>query len=799
MTHSCKCISQKDFKCRVNGIKITKSGKYKFKEDIVFSPTQENKAAITICASNVTLDLCQKVLKQGNTERQTIGVRVKTGHCNIKIINGTISNFSTKGLLVEGGTSSIILGEAHSFLKLFENGRGSTFSYRDDVTGESILQNGLQLGLSRVDEILGFGEYLGTITDIRMDNVLCKKNSPIGCKLGDVNGLRAENCSFSQNLGYRIAGNEPPFGSDDSFTAFGVQFVSTESVGDRFNDIVFKNCNFDEQLIEEDPENPFGRLESYVSGLNGGVSFTGLKCIGCTFNRNRNETIGTADFSYGTGPFFCGGGDHFLFQDCDILDNFSRHTFECHVSASYFKPDIELTIEPTSALEIVNCTFARNIIDTPPDLGVDPQLRGVRLVYNNSLRVSGCEFSENKAIVSDNFRATVIGIELLGQSTSFIDSPQQNSLIENNIFAQNSTNSTDSGTLIAGILVGDQTENVNIRDNYISQNRSLLESGDASVNGIVVNGSNPSAEVEVGGEKYNAVFTIFGPPSTWPNPSISDQGQLTDPSGACSGPLADLTGKIGIIEFDACGPSPSGVRVLRVEDANAMGTLIISDDENPAFGGSASQEKVAVVVTKSDGDLILEYLAENPNAEISITTLQSPRSGVVIQRNTIQDHTSTGILDLFGLEDTICNNIIDKCGSGILFTGRAMCANVQENKISNASEVGIRDEAEESTNLVVQNRIWNSASGIDVTYPSGPAPTQTGSLVSGLPTNVGALDNIVIVKSESEERSVELKKRRTISPPMEKKFDKSFKDACEAFLKSRKHGSGWNILNEIHK
>lgn len=738
---------------------INKPGVYQLKGNVSFDPIDPKSAAIVIQSDNVVLDLCKNVVAQVNTTRQTIGILIQTGHRNIKIVNGTVRDFTLSGIKVEGNTDALILGEQDSYLRVLHCGYGSTFALIDNVTNERIIQCGIQLGLTHRDENFGYGEFLGDVSNVLMTNVLCLENSPIGLHLGKINKLSALNCSFSKTLGYRREST-----TSGAFNVGGVFYLGIEELGDNANDLYFQSCNFDDQLIPEDPNNLFGRLTSGCAGFFAGTAIINLEFDSCTFNRNRLEAISNA--GYGTAPFWTGGVQSYIYRNCQICDNYSRYKIESHVSAFTSDAAGNEYFDPTSCMQVLNCTFARNVVQSP-GFGVAPIFFGLRLVYNNSARIEGCNFSDNSALVAQGAEQSTLGtsvaLSLFGAPNTF-ETEQQNTLVKNNLFAKNWTNSQRNGSLMAAVDVDIFTVNVDIKDNYISQNKPLTGPiGSALSTGVRIGGNKPNALVTVGNVTYVGSFTNLGLPSTWPTPSISAPGEITIPDGACATLVNNLTGKIGIINFAACGPSASGLRVLRVEAASAVATLIIAADEITSnFGGSAAQTKAAAVVKNSDGQAILAYLAQNPGAEITITTdfEESPRTGVVVEKNTIQDHATAGVWSLFGKEDTICDNIIDKCANGVYFSSTAVCNSVQGNKISNASVAGVYDEAEESSNLVVSNQVWNSADGILVDYVSGPAPVKVKSLSTGLSSaDVHPLDNVVISKDVLLPRKVEIESK----------------------------------------
>ncbi len=90
-----------------HGLVIDEPGQYCLAEDIQFSPFSDATHAITISASNVTLDLNGKRLIQVNDKKNNIGVFVSQNQRIVEIRNGYVENFGALGLWVSQGCREI--------------------------------------------------------------------------------------------------------------------------------------------------------------------------------------------------------------------------------------------------------------------------------------------------------------------------------------------------------------------------------------------------------------------------------------------------------------------------------------------------------------------------------------------------------------------------------------------------------------------------------------------------------------------------------------------------------------------
>ena len=99
---SCEAISicQKDV--GPSGLVITTSGYYRLRENIVFDPNADFLGAITIMASDVTLDLNGKVLSESPAGFAAFdhieGIIIASGSNSVSIKNGKVTGFSDNGI-----------------------------------------------------------------------------------------------------------------------------------------------------------------------------------------------------------------------------------------------------------------------------------------------------------------------------------------------------------------------------------------------------------------------------------------------------------------------------------------------------------------------------------------------------------------------------------------------------------------------------------------------------------------------------------------------------------------------------
>ena len=741
-----------------SGYTIRKSGYYVLGGNVDFAPYSDLSVAITIAASNVTLDLCQKVIRQTNTAQQCTGIVIETGLRNIKIFNGTVTDFSQLGMCVTSGNNDITLGSDDTTLSLLNNGRGSKLAVVQSDDGVipppviiPILQAGLVLGTTKYFESRGFGPYYGLVSNVIMKNVICERNSPRGCLVGNVTRLIAENCSFSENQGFRPVGADNLFDFNASwegdYTASGLSSSAPtqlfpEDIG--ITSGTFNYCHFDRNYVDPDPENPETILQS-VSVWGGGFSYSAdVTCYQCTFNGNASNAVGNG--GVGTWPLGMGGGTKVLFDKCDFSYNFSTFAIANHISATanFLLPDGETgSIQRQSdAVIFRECTVSNNLVQVPAyaaELGIEPTIEAIEMFYVNSLRIENCTVTENKSFAAEgyeNVEGHCKGIRLSGSGGG---SQSKNIVIKGNNISGNYTNCINSDALSYGIEFYRYSNRAIVEDNFISGNPRNPGNNDEV--GIYID-ARPEGLVTFQGINYNGIYCTNGPGRTWAG-SLTAPIQLANPINGGT-QIDDLTGKIAIGVYTG-GSSSSFVRSL--VDVGAIGVLLFTDI---GLGGTSTRDIKQIFLRNLDYGYLFPILEANQGEEM---TFKSLPSGIMIDNNTLQKHYSTGIYTRHGFQNVYSNNTVSDSETSIYLSNTCHCTTVKDNTLS-SNNYGIFDNADESDNFVISNLVVNTENGIEVNYPYGPAPTKISSLTTGFVTDVNNYENHVILKgpllSESE-------------------------------------------------
>ncbi len=463
--HDCITLTEKDFTHdgRVDKpLVIEKSGKYCLGETINWDPKCRNHAAIIINANDVYLDLRGHELIQVNKEERAIGVLVTTGHHTISIVNGTVRNFTQLGIVVEGGTSNIFLGNDDTFLKVICCGFGSKYAFKDCKTDDPILQGGILLGQSKALESRGYYNYHGVINTARLVNVFAEHNSPTGMYLGVGTDITVQKSIFSRNSDTRKAGHSNPIAIGDAFIdknavlAIGAIYSASCDFGDIHSvSIEFDNCSFDENKAVGDTPVAFG--------LDAGYNIDGLTVRQCTFNANIGRE---ADNSNGFGVYGCllGGNHGVLVEDCEAVDNFSDYyTSGFHHSGRNlsFSPE---TMTPGRGLVYRSCNSVRNIAHGSQGF---VGAVGFEFYFMDGLTVENCTSIDNEANSQDPAtKASVQGIILGGFQR--LNGPLKDVLVTGCHIAGNKVSGSGD---IEGILVFGDSQNIAVKDSVIQNNR----------------------------------------------------------------------------------------------------------------------------------------------------------------------------------------------------------------------------------------------------------------------------------------------------------------------------------------
>lgn len=372
---------------------ITKPGNYCLAETIRWCPKKRNKTAIIIDSSNVTLDLSGHELKQVNGQGRCSGILVTSGHDTVKIVNGAVRDFTQLGIVVEGGTSNIFLGNNDTVLKVTGCGYGSTYSFFDDVDQEAILQGGIQLGQTQALAGRGYYTWQGNVDTAVLTNVFAEENGPVGMYLGTGTNIDSENCFFCRNADGRQAGNTNALAlgsADETWSyAIGLLYVANKESGDvDSSSIDFTNCHFDENKVT-------GAIQA-CGGMLAGYNINGLTVRGCTFNSNNGK--GALNGSgRGTSGALLGGCQGFLFEDSQANNNYCENNRAEGFHLSGYNGTFDNITSPLGVI------FRRCAANGNVSSGTDPSpiAVGFNLFYMNGITIEDCVALNNIALSSD--------------------------------------------------------------------------------------------------------------------------------------------------------------------------------------------------------------------------------------------------------------------------------------------------------------------------------------------------------------------------------------------------------------
>lgn len=88
---------------------ISQPGLYSIGSDITYFPPTSNDTIIRISANNVTLDLADHIISQGNTTSGLNAIIVDPNLSNITIQNGTLQNITGTGIVIQQNASFVTL------------------------------------------------------------------------------------------------------------------------------------------------------------------------------------------------------------------------------------------------------------------------------------------------------------------------------------------------------------------------------------------------------------------------------------------------------------------------------------------------------------------------------------------------------------------------------------------------------------------------------------------------------------------------------------------------------------------
>lgn len=357
----CIRLSRKDF-CEegalVKPVVIDRPGNYFLVDDIIFEPQERGISAITIASDDVQLDLCGRMLSQNNAEGRAVGITLASGHRGVSIANGTIQGFTEFGILVEGGSSDICIGNQDTKLFVEGCGFGSIFGFKDDLTDAPLLQGGILLGQTTALQEKGYYTYQGELATVRLINVIARNNSPIGLLLGNITDFVAEDCSFSDTTN-----NDRPNGIDNPYyevdtpeqlSCFGVLLVSLPENDEipGFTDTGLSTARFERCAINR---NFSAGNEARVAGCRLSWAWDDVQFLQCTFNEN-----GSTGKNGRTRAVNAESGNGVLFHECTAEKNLGTYD-HADYSIAAVVGEFDVTIRP-SGIRFVRCLSNAHVI-----------------------------------------------------------------------------------------------------------------------------------------------------------------------------------------------------------------------------------------------------------------------------------------------------------------------------------------------------------------------------------------------------------------------------------------------------
>ncbi len=419
------------------GFEITKPGVYCLAKPTSFTPENQNLAAISINvpgAGDVVIDLNGNTLSQDNTTANTNGI-VVNGQTNVIIRNGSISNFTNNGILVQnnGGTLSdqIILED----LNIFQCGTAGTSQVVNAGVGGIVILNS---------------------TNISLDNVNARENFGVGVGLSGVNNffMNDSHCDFTQaaNFGSPFFLTAIGFSAivDGPFILFG-QKDPQKTLSARSNPFInpsnnlfITNCSFNGATA---PNSAFGAIA-------GNLTTPPTTPPTPSQNRARNiifENCVANDIST-TAPFFPLGfaegitvsADNVLIKNC-VVDNLSNS------ATGPINHIVGLEVAVSTNATIEGCTVSNVYGQALYVNAFDIEGFGTNITFKNNGAYNVLNTLTTNTVIPASYAAGFateknleVGYTFLGQGV-VVDS-----CIAQNVHAQNPAITTAAGIFVSG-------------------------------------------------------------------------------------------------------------------------------------------------------------------------------------------------------------------------------------------------------------------------------------------------------------------------------------------------------------
>lgn len=350
-----------------DGYVISQSGIYCLKEDIIFDPSADNIAAITINADFVILDFSEHLLTQSATSYtafdNTTAVLINPGSNYVTVRNGTIQRFSNMGIFAKGST---LITTDH---------------------------RGILIELMRVLEC-------GKALTVPTDRILNQTRSAIG--IDSSQDVIVRECLTSLTVGDGVDG----IGTQISANVIIKKCVAVDHTGRAFgNGISITNGN--DVLLEKCIAQ---RVSSVISQVAGIVVDQSANVIidNCIANDNFINSAGPASVREALGLFV-------LFSTNVIISNSQINSNSAFNPAPLLTRTFGILTQDVANLIIENCQIASN---SSFSTGSASSCFGILALTVENARIRRCTSSVNNA---QGDSANIGGIQIEGSENITIE------------------------------------------------------------------------------------------------------------------------------------------------------------------------------------------------------------------------------------------------------------------------------------------------------------------------------------------------------------------------------------------
>lgn len=476
-------------------VTISEPGYHQLCDSVDFDPITQVAAAIVIDSDDVVLDLNGNTLNHVNDQTQVTGIVVNTGHHNVTILGnyGAITNFSQRGIYIQGGTQNVTIGNDAQLL-ITGCGFGTPVTLLDG--NQPVLQAGIQFGDMFFLSAFGFPQSHGLLEGLIVKNVVSTENNTGGA-LGDGADYYFYNCSFSRNkdsrpiwsaIGYQYFGS-----SQDAVVTYGLAYFSNPQgplnpEGFGIDALQFENCSFNGNIADASVQP--STLSAYCDSFVMAVNFSNLKMINCSFCNNEARLAPRPDvtqFNQTRGCVISGGTNNIL-DNCEFSGNLGGGLVD-GLNISGLIPvssDAQTLLQPKS-FTIRNCVASNNKASTNGAVIANPGATGAAssgavgqlaldvvgfvIRYPNGLTMSDCIAEDNTGELLEtetNYYVFTDGV-LLYANIDYPNNPTNNVEIRN-LKASRNRNNAVQGTCSGVHVLDGLCENITIIDSTITEN-----------------------------------------------------------------------------------------------------------------------------------------------------------------------------------------------------------------------------------------------------------------------------------------------------------------------------------------